>query len=179
VGIGAEFMIHSFSGQGQMYIAKDFLVVEVALYPPEGKPVHSDPGAFSLRINGKRPIEAAPISLVTSSLQHPDWQSGPRLEGGAGAGPAGVIFGRPRATQIPGQQPPSTPAPPRVPDDDQTPGVQAGPRVRADELAVNTALPKGDFRHSVSGFVYFPFRGKASSIKSVELVIGETAIKLR
>ena len=39
VSLGAEFMVHSFSGQGQTFIAGDYLVVEVALYPPKGEPI--------------------------------------------------------------------------------------------------------------------------------------------
>src|ERR1051325_6689403 len=35
VAIGAEFMVHSFSGDGVTYIAKDFLVVQIALYLPK------------------------------------------------------------------------------------------------------------------------------------------------
>ena len=37
VGIGAEFMVHSFSRGEESYIASDFLVVEVALFPPRGE----------------------------------------------------------------------------------------------------------------------------------------------
>ena len=178
--IGAEFMIHSFSGQGQTYIVKDHLVVEVALYPPKGGAVHADAGAFALRINGRRQtIGAVPVSTVVSSLQHPDWQTGPRLEGEAGAGPGGVIFGRPRPTQVPGGQQPRVPAPPRAPDGGPPGGIEPEPRLRADELVVQTALPQGDFRGPVSGFVYFPYRAKTASIKSLELLYRDAALKLR
>ena len=34
--LGAEFMVHSFSNGRDSYIAKDYLVVEVALFPVKG-----------------------------------------------------------------------------------------------------------------------------------------------
>jgi len=33
LSIGAEYLVHSFSSGRQMFIAKDYLVVEVALFP--------------------------------------------------------------------------------------------------------------------------------------------------
>ena len=83
VGLGAEFMVHSFSGQGQTYIVKDFLVVEVALYPLKGTPVHADSTAFTLRLNGKRTLNAMPAAAVVTAIERPEWRSGPRMDGGA------------------------------------------------------------------------------------------------
>src|SRR6266536_4997140 len=76
VSLGAEFMVHSFSGQGQTFIAGDYLGVEVALYPPEGEALTVKPGAFTLRINGKNPprLPQAP-SMVAATLQRPEWQN--------------------------------------------------------------------------------------------------------
>jgi hypothetical protein len=169
--VGGEFMIHSFSGEGQTYTAKDYLVVEVALYPAYGVTLHTDRIAFSLRVNGKS-LAAVPVSAVVYSLQHPDLHGGPRLEGGAGAGPVDVIFGRPQIGQ-------PVPRAPRAPDPEPPGGIQPEPRVTADELAVRTALPRGDFNHPVSGFVYFPYRGGTASIKSVELLCGDVRVRLR
>ena len=180
LAIGAEYTIHSFSGQGKTFFVNDFLVVEVALYPPKGEKVHVNEGAFALRINGKRQVLVpSPPSVVASALQHPDWQPGPRLEGGVGAGPADVIFGRPRSTQVPGGQPPRMPAPPRVPDAEPPGGLAHEPPVKAEELAVGTALPEGDFPGAVSGFLYFAYKGKATSIKSVDLLYEDAVLKLR
>jgi hypothetical protein len=184
ISIGAEFMIHSVSGQGQTYITKEFLVVEVALYPPKGQGVTVNEGAFALRINGKKPA-LAPVApaLVASSLHHPDWQtpSGPQVEAGGGVGTTGVILGRPAPSQIPGQPVPQ-PAPqsriPRVPAPDYG-GPQAEPRVTASELVVQMALPEGESHGPVSGFLYFPFGGKTASIKSLELIYEDAVLKLR
>jgi hypothetical protein len=180
LAIGAEYMVHSFAGEGVTYIAKDYLVVEVALYPPKGESFKVDPHAFSLRVNGaKRPILPVPSSFVASMLSHQDWSTGPRLEGSAGSGPADVIFGRPRPTQVPGGQGTGTPLPPRAPAPDPPGGIERKPRVTAEELVVKVALPDGTRAGPVSGFLYFPYKGKVSSIKAVDLLYDEAVVKLR
>jgi hypothetical protein len=178
--IGAEFMIHSFSGQGQTYIAPDFLVVEVALYPPKGQGVTVDEGAFALRINGKRQtLSPAVPSMVVSSLQHPDWRAaGPHLEAGGGLGNTGVILGRPAPTQVPGGQPPPQSRVPRLPSPNNG-GIEPEKPVTAQELVVQTALPEGPHRGPVAGFLYFPYTGKSTSIKSLELLYEDAVLKLR
>lgn len=177
LAIGAEFMIHSFSGQGQTYIAKDFLVVEVALYPPKGQSIDVNEGTFALRINGrKQALTPAQPQLVVTSLEHPEWQTGPRLEGGGGLGAGGVIFGRPTPQQVPGGQPRPNPLP--SPADNPT-GIEKEPRVTAQELLVQTALPEGNYRGPVSGYLYFAYKGKTASIKSLELLYEDAALQLR
>ncbi|MGO9257683.1 MAG: hypothetical protein ACLQU1_15430 [Bryobacteraceae bacterium] len=179
--IGAEFMVHSFSGRGMTYLAPDYLVVEVALYPPKGSEIEVHAGAFALRLNGKKtPLTPAGIEMVQASLQHPEWRETPRLEAGAGIGDAGVILGAPRPAQVPGQ-PPRTGQPlPAPPDAD--PGVAGVPRtppVTAAELLVQTALQEGKHHLPASGFLFFPYRGKAGSLKTVELLFEDAAVKLR
>jgi hypothetical protein len=180
VAIGAEYMVHSFAGEGATYIARDFLVVEVALYPPKGENVKVNSGAFALRVNGGKKM-IAPVSptAVAYALQHEDWQDHPRAEGSIGSGAGDIIFGRPAPTKVPGGQQPRTPRAPRAPDPDAPGGVEPQPRIRADELVVRTALPEGDFSGPVSGFLYFPYKGKTTSIKSLNLVYGDAALKLR
>src|SRR5271169_6578688 len=52
--IGAEYMVHSFSRGDRAYLAKDYLVVEVALFPPKGETIEVQNANFSLRINGRK-----------------------------------------------------------------------------------------------------------------------------
>ena len=69
------------------------------------------------------------------------------------------------------------PSPPRAPNgDSNTPQKET---VKADELLMKTALPEGPHKGPVSGFVYFPWRGKVSTIKSIELVYDDVTIRLR
>lgn len=174
VTLGAEFMVHSFSRGEEMYIAPDFLVVEVALYPPKGNKIRVSPTQFSLRVNGKPPIGPQPPGAVAASLSHPERRGGPHFSGGL----PGVGIGLPRRpTGAPGPQDPGAGAPNPMPQDN--PDLQSKEHVSAEELAVQTALPQGDFSGPVSGFVYFAFKGKTSSIKTLELLFEDTAVKLR
>jgi hypothetical protein len=57
--------------------------------------------------------------------------------------------------------------------------VEARPRPTAGALVVETALPLGPQKWPVSGFLYFAFTGKTSSIKSLELIYNSTVLRLR
>jgi hypothetical protein len=168
IALGAEFMIHSFSGQGETYITPDFLVVEVALFPPKGTSLTASDGQFALRINGKKQLlTPANPQMVVATLQHPEWGSGPRIQLGGGLPGDDVTLG--------GQRPRTPlPAPP-----DPAEGVPRQPRVKAPDLLLQTAFPEGPHKVAFSGFLYFPYKGKGSSIKSLELIYQETPIKLR
>ena len=48
-----------------------------------------------------------------------------------------------------------------------------------EEVLLNTALPAGEKKGRVSGFVYFPFTGKPGSLKSIELVYDFVTLKLK
>jgi hypothetical protein len=179
IGLGGEYMVHGFSRGEAMYIAPDYLVVEVALFPPKGKSVRTAAAAFTLRVNGKKQaIAARSPGLVAQTLEHPEWAE----PGGivAGAGPL-IIGGRqPNQQPFPGAPPPGqTRLPPRAPGADDRSGVDREPPVKAEQLLVETALPEGEFKWPVSGFLYFPFKGKAKSVKSVELIYDGTGLKLR
>jgi hypothetical protein len=177
VPIGAEFMVHSFGSGEQMYVVENYLVVEVALYRPKDPVQTVDVSEFALRINGKKPLPPQPPQMVAASLAHPEWgQRKPGLE--VGAGP--VIFGAPRSGQpFPGSPQPRGPAPPRAPDADPPGGMEKPKAVTPAELLVQTAMPTDPHRGPVSGFLYFPYTGKTSSIKSLELTWQGASLKLR
>jgi len=182
--LGAEFMVHSFSRGEESYIAEDYLVVEVALYPPKGQAVAVNPGNFSLRINGKKQVLLPlPPSMVAASLQHPEWRTSPTIEGGGGIGNTGVVLGGPPRNRepFPGSNPPGS-GPvnmPRSPVPDNRGGVEPQERVKPEDLLVQTALPAGSHRDPVSGFLYFPYTGKIKSIKTLELLCEDAVVKLR
>jgi hypothetical protein len=176
--LGAESMVHSFSGQGQTYIAKDYLVIEVALYPPKDETIQVHSFDFSLRINGKTTLQPVSPSVVASALQHPDWQQQDRhVAAGAGVGNTSVILGRPTASRIPGGPEPQRL--PRTSDPVDHSGIDREPRIKAEELVVQTALPEDPHRGPISGYIYFPYKGKPSAIKSLDLLFEGVSIKLR
>jgi hypothetical protein len=178
--VGAEFMVHSFSGGERTYLLKGFLVVEVALYPPEGRTVDVHSGNFMMRVNGrKQELLPQPPSIVVTALAHPEWDGPSRVEAGTGMGDARVTLGQPRPAQIPGiPMPRQVPQPTRVPKDDPS-GLPPSERVKPEKLVLDTALPQGEARRPVSGFLYFAYSGKASSIKSLELRYEDAILKLR
>jgi hypothetical protein len=181
IALGAEFMVHSFSQGEQTFIAQDYLVVDVALFPPKGEIVSVEPGKFSLRINGRRIalMPQAP-SMVAASLNHREWQDRPGATADAGIGGVGVGLGHPRQTApFPGAPPEQRlPRSPRAPDADNPSGVEKE-QVKPEELLVQAALPEGVHRGAVSGFLYFAHKGKTSSIKSLELLYEGAVLKLR
>jgi hypothetical protein len=178
--IGAEFMVHSFSGGEQTYLVKGYLVIEVALYPPKGRTVDVHSGNFMVRINGrKQELLPQPPSIVSAAVAHPEWDGPSRVEAGAGMGNAKVALGQPRPTQIPGiPMPAQAPQPTRVPKEDPS-GLPPRERVKPEKLVLDTALPQGEARRPVSGFLYFAYPRKASSIKSLELRYEDAILKLR
>jgi hypothetical protein len=168
LSIGAEYLVHSFSSGREMFIAKDYLVVEVALFPAKGEKNLVIAAHFSLRVNGRKQalLPQAP-EFVANSLKYPDRQSGPHAV--AGLGP--LVLGQPRTTErFPGDPNARTGAPPPQSPTDNPTGADQQPPVTADELALQTALPEGEHRGPASGFLYFPYRGKVAHIRSLELV---------
>ena len=169
LSIGADYMVHSFSAGRQTFIAKDYLVVEVALYPAKGERFIVDTGQFSLRVNGKKQAVApqAP-EFVAASLKYPDWETHRQLE--AGVGP--IIMGRPQSVErFPGdpEARQRVPNPPQPPATDDPSGQDNEPPVTADQLVVQTALPESEVHGPVSGYLYFPYRGNLKRIRSLEL----------
>jgi hypothetical protein len=118
--------------------------------------------------------------MVSASLKYSDWESPRGFE--AGAGP--LIFGRrqPEA-RFPGDRRPTEdrlPQPPRAPE--STPGgVEREEPQNAPDAAVENAFPDGHTSGPTSGYLYFAFKGKAKSIKSLELICrrGEQQTQIR
>jgi len=169
--LGAEYLVHSFSSGRDMYIAKDYLVVEVAVFPAKGASFDVNDGQFVLRVNGhKQELSPQGAQFVAESLKHPDNSSG--LHSVEQVGP--WVMGMPRPTSpFPGD-PNAQPQrqPPQAPTDTASDrgDVEKQPSVSPAELAVEAALPEGSCHSPTSGFLYFPYRGKVSHIHSLELI---------
>jgi hypothetical protein len=187
LGLGAEYMVRSFGAGEQMFIAEDYLVVEVALFPPKGENVDVDPAKFTLRFNGKKAVLGAqPPSMVAASLNHPEWryQQGNQQGRGAtadlGVGGVNIGLGHPGQTSpFPGAPQSRLPAPPRAPDAGGPGGLDPKEPVKPEEVLIQTALPAGLHKGPVSGFLFFAWRGKTSSIKTLELLWNDAVLKLR
>jgi hypothetical protein len=173
LSIGAEYLIHSFSSGRQMFIAKDYLVVEVGIYPANGQSLPVNAGDFTLRINGrKEALSPQDPEIVANTLKYPDPNTG-GLHPMAQLGP--LVLGAPRpAERFPGDPDARSGPVPRTPDDN-TNGVDKEPPVKAEELVVEAALPEGEQRGPASGFLYFPYRGKIGHIHALDLVFTSPA----
>jgi hypothetical protein len=186
--IGAEYLVRSFSGHNRTFAAPDHLVVEVAVYPAPEEKLPVSTRHFSLRLNGKREV-LLPQSpgAVAASMKYPDWERRRRVEAIGGVGDGGVILGRPQPVErFPGDPRPGQtrlPAPPRAPAPEDRAASESEQPVRAEDVLVEFELPEGDAARPVSGYLYFYFKGKTKSIRSLELVYqgpgGNTTLRLR
>jgi hypothetical protein len=179
IEIGAEYMVSSVSGQGKMFVVPDHLVVEVALFPPKGETVACGAGDFELRVDGKTLKPVAP-PMVVAAIERKEWSYPRGATATAGMGNDTVVLGGPTR-----QTPPysgvggRTPTPPRAPEPENRSGLPPAEPVKLSDLVVSTALPDGLFKGPISGFVYFPFGGKASKVRTVTLLYGDTTLKLK
>ena len=185
--IGAEYLVHSIPAHNQTLITRDYLVVEVAVFPGRGEPVQVGNSTFRLRVNGKKQVlYLESTGFVAASMTYPDWEQRPNAQVSAGVGDAGVVLGRPPVVgRFPDDPRPGhsrLPRPPQAPAPDDRRGVdQEEPASPADVVA-QTALPEGATAKPVSGYIYFRYEGKVKSIKSVELIFagrsGSVTLKL-
>ena len=174
--IGVDYTIHSYSDGAQMYFTKDFLVLEIAVFPK--KAIDLSEGSFLLRVNNARhPIEPAAPEFVAASVRNAGWTTQPHMEASAGMGNAGVVLGAPPTIgRFPGdpngQNYPRKPypQPPGVPTtDDSSPAKQA-PEKDAAQIAIAAALRTGHLERPAAGNIYFAYAGNAAKIKSLTLI---------
>jgi|SRR5579875_849454 hypothetical protein len=152
ITIAADFAGHFVTTPDKMLTTDDWVVVEVALYGPEGTRLQLSPDQFSLRINGRKPIPSEPSVRVNSNLRDPDWQ------------PPEQQAAKQSKTSIGGtgmNQDNGPPPPVHIPLELQ--------RSMA-ERALKASLEEGERRLPQAGLLYFRYGGKAKSIHTVELI---------
>jgi hypothetical protein len=169
VSIGAEYLVHSFSGKRSTYVARDHLVIEIGIFPAKELMVSS--GHFTLKVNGKKQLLfSQPPQFVAAALKWDDWENRRQLETGVGIGDSTIGVGPRWDPRFPGdQRRRRLPSPPRAPD--TTPSADTvEPQEKAEEVVVTAALTEGKTAYPIAGYLYFPFKGKPKSIKSLELI---------
>lgn len=180
--IGAEYLVRTVPGKDTSYFAGDYLVVEVAFYPPKGKPLRVRAGDFTLKINGaKHGMLPQPPGFVAAAMKYPDWTEGPRMDVSGEVGPAVVVYGPGRRGRFPGDPNDPNRLPERKP---QTPDAKTKDEaLDVAEAIKKHAFPEGEVDMAVSGALYFPWRGNAKKVKTVVLEYngeaGKAAIKLK
>jgi hypothetical protein len=160
VTIAAEFKGHSVPTLQEPLSTEDYVVIEIGLFGSPGARIKLSSEDFSLRINGKKaPLPSQPYGLVVGSLKDPDWEppvpaasKSKTSVGGGGKGEQGE----------------GPPAPVKIPI-----GVQRAMAQRVQRAA----LPEGDRTLPQAGLIFFQYRGKTQSIRSIELIYAGPAGK--
>jgi hypothetical protein len=187
VSIGAEYLVHSIPAHSQTFFAPDYLVVDVAVFPGRLEPVEIGTNTFTLRINGRKEVIFPDTpGFVAASLTYPDWEQHRRAEVQAGVGDAGVTIGRPPVVgRFPDDPTPGhsrLPPAPKAPTPEDQQGIERDSPQSADEALAQVALPDGPVSKPIAGYIFFHHRGKAKSIKSLDLVFegkqGSVTLKL-
>jgi len=161
VTIGAEFLGHAVPTPEQTVESEDYIVVEAGLFGSPGAKITLARGDFSLRINGKKAANPSePYVVVFHSLKDPQWQPPETPEkakgstslttGGGGGGGDG--------------QPP--PLPPKMPFE---------LRRAMEQHVQRAAMQEGDRATPQAGLLFFLYRGKVESIRSLELIYSGAA----
>lgn len=139
--IAAEYLLHSVGTGNGSFLAPNYLVIEIAVYPAKKQPVTISSGQFTLRVNGaKEELPAELAAIAAASLKFSDWDG----QGGA---------------------PQPVPEQPRVSDPLNRPVPRSAP-----EAVTATAFPGGECTGPVSGNLYFGYTKKTKLIKTLELI---------
>ena len=165
--VGAEYLVHSIPCDKGGYFTKEYLVVEVAIFPAVKDRLKISSGRFTLRINNKSTLIAQSPGVVAASLQYSDWEQRPQMT--AQAGP--LIYGAPQVGRFPGDPTQPRPLPtPRVPNQTDAGNVDKQQDLPIEEAIARAALPEGIIAEHVKGCLFFRFEGKLKSIKSLDLI---------
>lgn len=186
--IAAENLGHSISTPEGVLFARDYLVIEVAIYPNQPKVMKTQftNREFSLRLDGKKTI-LLPQSpgMVAASIKYEDWEQRPTLVGTVGTGMEQIVINRPRsAPRFPGDTSEANryPTPPVSAPPPHDGAVTKGAPPSIDELVDQYSMHDGVNPVPTSAYLYFPFKGKLSKLKSVELIYegpwGSASIRL-
>jgi len=165
--IGAEYLVHSIPTEKGDYFAKEYLVVEVAIFPVTKDSLKISIGHFTLRINKKSTLSTQSAGTVAAALKYPDWEQRPQMT--AQAGP--LIYGAPQVGRFPGDPTQPQPLPtPRVPDQSDSANVEKQSNLPIEVAISRAALQEGLIAEHVKGCLFFRFEGKLKSIKSLDLI---------
>jgi hypothetical protein len=169
VDIAAAYFVHTLPSESTNFLVPDYLVVEIAIYPPKSQAVAVAASQFRLRVNRKKEALTDTPEMVAMSLKYP----GSETYGGFETQVGPVILGRSQPVErFPGDQRPSIgqgPMPPAAGEGQPSHADRPPPQTAA-EAAVALSFPDCPCQRPVSGYLYFRYDGKLKSIKSLELI---------
>jgi len=162
VTVGAEFKGHSLPTLQGTLSTEEYVVIETGLFGSPGARIKLSSGDFALRINGKKtPLPSQPYGLVVGSVKDPEWEP----PAPAASKSKTSLGGGGKGEQSDANAPP---APIQIPI-----GVLRAMAQRVQKAS----LPEGDRNLPVAGLIFFPYRGKTQSIRSIELIYAGPAGK--
>jgi hypothetical protein len=126
-------------------VDRSFLIVEVALYPPDNQERKVSPGDFSLRVAGT----STAVTPSTATAVAANWQQQIRVQQDVRAEPNGEVAAGPHNVHLEGQvrvEPVDGPA---------HPASEKDRAILEGELA-DKGLPEGRASSPVAGYLYFP-----------------------
>jgi hypothetical protein len=183
--LSAENLVHSMPTPSGIVVLDNYLVIQIQISGPPRTPTKISTNDFALHLNGRKtPILAQYPAMVASSVKQRDWLQ-PSIVAGGGIGNAGIILGRPTPTErFPGDPTVRQPPPrPRTPDPSYKEEAAREPEAPLEERVARAALPEGERTLPVTGLLFFPFKGKTASIRSMELQyassVGQVSLKLQ
>ena len=162
IEIGARFLPNGLPSDAAVRAGKDFLVVDVGIFPETRGGVSVSKSQFTLSVDGKTMLAArsplanssnGPAVVARDSLSHDSSSHGGSVELG---GPP--ITGHPGGKELESM--------PRRP-------ISLDPQPDAGQSAARAgkvALPEGPTNKPVSGYLFFRFEGNPKAIRSLDLV---------
>jgi hypothetical protein len=156
--LAADFVRHSVPTPEATYSTEDFVVVETGLFGPAETRLKLSIGDFSLRINGRKMASPSqPYGLSFSSLKDPEWEP-----------PSKPKADKPTLNAGGGQ-----------PDDSFKPIVRMPIELKRtmQQRVQRASMPEGDRALPAAGLLFFEYRGKPESIRSLDLIYSGPAGK--
>ena len=156
--LAADFVRHSVPTPEATYSTEDFVIVEAGLFGTPQARLTLSIGDFSLRINGKKMASPSqPYGLSFSSLKDPEWEP-----------PSKPKADKPTLDAGGGQ-----------PDDSFKPIVRMPIELKRtmQQRVQRASMPEGDRALPAAGLLFFEYRGKPESIRSIELIYSGPAGK--
>ncbi|HUB33533.1 MAG TPA: hypothetical protein VMA31_10910 [Bryobacteraceae bacterium] len=155
--IAADFDEHGIPTPDGALTSDSYVVVELAIFGPSGTRLPVSFSDFSLRINGKKnAVQAEPWERAGSSAKDPEWVSPQKQE-------------KSSSTSFGGGGGNDTSTPP--------PGPPAELRRAWAKRVMRAALAEGEPPLPRAGLLYFPYGGKGSGIRSLQLIYSGAAGK--
>jgi hypothetical protein len=170
--IAADYLVRSLPTPGGTLVADDYLVVDAMFFGPLQPALKMSAGHFLLRINGQKvPLTNQSTGMVAASIKDPNWAPKPGVTVIAGSDNRDVVYGpRSPVESFPGDPTVGHPQQPRVPDPETSAGLEKEPEMPIEERLVRSAMPETERVAPAGGLLFFSYRGKTKSIKSVELI---------